>query len=186
MDNFKKATNKNIVITGFMGSGKSTVGKLVAVKLERTFIDTDQVIESEAGMWINDIFINMGEDHFRNLEYLLIKKISNSRNNVIATGGGSLLNENNANLFSESSIIFCLTARVDVLKKRLSNYSHRPLLQNDNLEKKIEALLNDRQSDYNRLPNQIDTSESKPEEIAAIIINSYRILIPEDGNENKS
>jgi shikimate kinase len=165
--------SRNIIITGFMGTGKTTVGMLVAKRLNRTFIDTDELIESETGKSISDIFERYGECHFRKIEHLLFKSILATNNKVIATGGGTLVEEENT-ILTKDSIVFCLTARIDDLKQRLYGQSHRPLIQNDKVEKNIEKLLCMRQAAYDRISNQIITSDKKPEEIAILIIDSFR------------
>ena len=125
----------NIVITGFMGTGKTTVGKEVAHRLKRDLYDTDQMIESKAKMSIPEIFQKFGEAHFRKLERDLTRELlATTEDAVISTGGGTLLSIEAKKPFLNSSVIFCLSANIEILKKRISNSSFRPLLGGEKLE----------------------------------------------------
>lgn len=161
---------QNIVITGFMGTGKSTVAVLIARKFNRPFIDTDQEIEKRLGTSINDIFSRGQEQLFRESERVLLKELSEQTNLVIATGGGTLLSRSSLQLLEQSSL-FCLDASVDNLVQRLYNCASRPLLNHDNLRYDIENLLDDRRCNYQRIDQHISTDHLSPEEIATTIIN---------------
>ena len=170
-------TQKNVVITGFMGTGKTTVGREVADMLDRPFYDTDEIIQERTGMSIPKIFRTQGEDFFRRQEKDVLADLAQPSYSVIATGGGSLLQDENLFRVNQSGIIFCLEARLDVLAQRLGRSGFRPLLAGQNPLSQLRALLAARQDGYRRLPNHIDTSESSPREIAVKIIALYFEII---------
>src|SRR5665648_200711 len=120
---------ENIIITGFMGSGKSIVAEELARKLGMEFIDMDQIIEERQGMSISDIFARYGEKYFREQENKLVKELSQKENMVIATGGGTLLSTDNAKILNEKGEIICLYADSKVLYNRVKRKNNRPLLR---------------------------------------------------------
>ncbi len=155
-----------------MGTGKTTVGKEIARLHNRTFLDTDEIIEKEQNQTISDIFEKEGEYYFRELEHKVVADIYNKDNTVIATGGGTLLDKDNLSLLSKTGIIFCLTANIDILMSRLDNSLTRPLIaEKDN--NNIEELYKKRKEDYNKLSNHIDTSDISPEDTAKTIIKLF-------------
>lgn len=155
---------ENIVITGFMGTGKSTVGELVAAKLERQFVDMDLVIEERFGLPIPDIFKRHGEAIFRTVERGLAQELSLQSGLVIATGGGALVPEDMRDLMGRTGKLICLNAGKAEISARLSETDNRPLAAN------WQALFEQRQSAYARIPNQIETSGKTAEAVACEII----------------
>ena len=135
----------NIVICGFMGSGKTTVGNELAKIMGRRFIDTDAMIEKEQGVAIKAIFATHGEDYFRELEYECCKKISSLKNCVISTGGGALTFERNVEALKSGGKIIFLDADFETICERIGNSSNRPLFQD---REKARALYNERQKKY--------------------------------------
>lgn len=166
----------NIILTGFMGSGKSTVGDLIANRLGRAFIDTDVKIEEEQNQTISNIFKEKGEEYFRTLEKLAVADICRNNGLVIATGGGTLLNKDNLKIMEQTGIIFCLTASIDIMIDRMGNRKSRPKAAEKNRNAIIE-LYESRLSGYNNLPNIIDTSEKSASETAELVINLYNKII---------
>jgi len=119
----------NIILTGFMGTGKSTVGRLLAKKTGYRFVDTDTLIEQQTGKTITEIFTTQGEKAFRHLETELVKKLAKKGGQVIATGGGLVLNPDNVKELSRTGKIFCLTATADEILQRVKQQENtRPLL----------------------------------------------------------
>ncbi len=175
--------SKNIILTGFMGTGKTTVGKAVARKLNRLFLDTDEIIKNEQNRTISEIFENDGEDHFRRLERQVVTDIYNKKDMVMATGGGTLLDKVNLKLLSTTGIIFCLAADIDILFGRLSRNKTRPLIANKN-RNDIKELLENRKNDYKKLPNHVDTTYISQEETAEIIINMFNEFTIKPGQYN--
>ncbi|MGE5630385.1 MAG: shikimate kinase [Caulobacteraceae bacterium] len=138
----------NVVLIGFMGTGKSTIGRLVAEKLNRTFLDSDKMIEKETGTTINNIFSSYGESYFREIESKVIHRISQQDNCVIATGGGVVLSPDNMKHLRENGIIICLKAKPEIIYERTKNAGSRPLLNVENPASAIEKKLNERKDLY--------------------------------------
>jgi shikimate kinase len=149
----------NIVLVGFMGTGKTSVGTQLAEMLEMQFIDTDEIIEKDSGMSISEIFAKMGEDHFRDLESRTIERVSKLERQVIATGGGAVKREKNLQNLKNSGIVFCLYASPEIILQRTSRYNHRPLLQVDDPVSKINEMLKEREQFYTKADYMIDTSK---------------------------
>ena len=161
----------NIVLIGFMGSGKSTVGKALAERNSMNFIDTDEYIENKAGMSIADIFEKMGEDEFRKIETeTLIELRDNLSNTVLATGGGMPLRHENAFLLKEIGRVFYLTAANRVIYDRVKEDTKRPLLQCDDPYSKICDLMKERRPLYEKACDaMIDTNSNDLEEVLTSI-----------------
>ncbi len=140
---------KNIVLMGFMGSGKTTVGRVLAEKLGFLFVDTDDEIEKLMGISVKDIFAKYDSAYFRELESRVIKKVANRENLVIATGGGAVLNPDNVAALKNSGITVLLRCSPEVILKRLENVDSRPLLAGaEDLEVRIRELLAERDKVY--------------------------------------
>ncbi len=152
---------KNIALIGFMGTGKTVVGQLLAKKLDRKFIELDSLIEQKAGKPIPDIFQQDGEIAFRELEIGVTEEVAKSKNTVIACGGGLVLNKINIDRLRESSSIVYLTASPGVILKRVSSEGgQRPLLEVANPIQTIRELLEFRKPFYERAAD-ITTNTSK-------------------------
>ncbi|TAH50682.1 MAG: 3-dehydroquinate synthase [Chloroflexota bacterium] len=160
---------RNIVLTGFMGTGKTSVGHALAKLLGRKLIDMDTWIAAREGQTVAEIFAERGEADFRELERALILELVASENLVIATGGGALVNPENRAAFSDAQII-CLDASVDEILARLNGANDRPLLQGDK-ETRIQELLDARRDAYNAIAMHVNTNQRTPQEIAQEIVN---------------
>jgi shikimate kinase len=147
----------NIVLTGFMGTGKTAVGRHLAHDLRVPFVDVDSAIIKKAGKSISDIFSSDGESTFRKLESEVIAEVSGLDKTVIATGGGALLNPQNLENLNRNGILVCLSARMGTLLERLRGDLTRPLLAGEDPEKKIERLMEERQAVYALCPIQVET-----------------------------
>ena len=171
--------DKNIVLVGFMGTGKSATGQLIAEELNRSFIDMDTLIEERAGKKISAIFADEGEPHFRQLEHNLAVELSRESDLVIACGGGIVLNPANIAAFSQTGLVFCLHADPDEILQRVARQSHRPLLEGDNDKAQaIRDLLAKRQSLYQAIPLSIDTNGHKPIDTAREVLKVYHASAP--------
>jgi shikimate kinase len=150
----------SIALVGFMGTGKTTVGKMLARKLVKEFIELDAEIEKKAGKTISDIFRESGEEYFRQLEAETLKEIAGRKNFVIACGGGVVLKPENIFRLKQECVIVCLSAAPDVILQRVSGDRNiRPLLDVDGREKRIKELLEYRRPLYTRAADiAIDTS----------------------------
>ena len=154
---------KHIVLIGFMGSGKSTMGKLIANKLNCPFVDTDHYIEKKEGRSISEIFTDDGEEYFRNLETEIAKELLfQKEKTVIAMGGGTPLKEENRELLrkADAYVIF-LKVTGSQAYERLKEDTQRPLLQVDNPKEKIESLLTIRNPIYESLADYVLLEEKK-------------------------
>ncbi len=162
----------NVVLTGFMGTGKTSVGRALAELLGRTFVDTDHLIELRHGS-IPDIFARSGEDVFRGYERDTARALAEQEGLVISTGGRLMLDPINAELLGAAGRVFALTAPVhEILKRVLADIEGppRPLLSGDDPENRIHRLLAERADGYGRF-TIIDTQGREPTEIAADIAN---------------
>lgn len=169
----------NIILTGFMGIGKSTVGRILAKRLGYRFIDTDHLIELRAGQSVASIFKTLGEPAFRQMETDVARELSEQQGLVIATGGGMLVNPLNQQLLEQGGRIFCLTAGMDEIINRLSSpraRARRPLLQGRDLGQHVQKLMQERMPVYARF-FQIDTSGIDAKGVADTIL---RIVTSEE------
>ena len=145
----KEMTRGNIILSGFMGSGKTTVGRTLARALHMRFIDMDRYIEQKTGMTVSEIFAQYGEAHFRALETETVKELSKEKRNVIATGGGTLMRQENVEAFhAGGGRIYFLDVPLAALQERLKNDKRRPLLQVEDRNAVIERLLAERRPKY--------------------------------------
>ncbi len=165
------AMGDNIILTGFMGTGKSTVGPLLAAATGRTFVDTDSLIAARAGKSVAAIFAEDGEPGFRAWERGVAGELSQQDNLVVATGGGMLLDEDNRRLLEASGRVICLTAPVEAIVARLTDDpAARPLLTGDDPARQVAALLATRAPLYDHFP-QIDTGGRTPERVLEEILD---------------
>jgi shikimate kinase len=150
---------KNIVLLGFMGTGKSSVGFYLAKKLKKKFLDMDREIEKIAGMSIAEMFKTYGEKRFRSEEELMVSKLGQLSDLVIATGGGVVLKEENINALRENGILIRLNAAPEDIFERVNRKKGvRPLLKKDLSIEKIKKMLADREKFYNCADLVINTS----------------------------
>ncbi len=139
----------NIVLGGFMGCGKTTIGRRLAAALNMKFIDMDLYIEKKTGKKVAEIFSEYGEAHFRALEAETVRELANEQHYVIATGGGTLMRPENVEAFHRGGgTIYYLDVPLRALQERLKNDKRRPLLQTENRNAVIERLLNERRPQY--------------------------------------
>ena len=153
-----------------MGTGKTSVGKKLAQRLQRSFIEMDQEIEKRERMSIAQIFKEKGESYFRAREAALVKQLALQRGLVIATGGGVVLDPQNISLFAIQGIMICLDASVDVIYDRVKSYTHRPLLQVPDPRAAIEQLLLQRKDNYAQIPLHVTTNDKSVDQIVNEII----------------
>jgi shikimate kinase len=158
-----------------MGTGKSTIGKKVADRLGWSFLDTDVLIEEDAGMTISRIFAERGEQYFRALERAVIARVCRVTRKVIATGGGVMTNEENVRLLKEHGTVICLTAQPEVILSRVQGNNDRPLLQSENPLEKIVELLAVRAEAYGKADFAIDTSHLNVDEVVETICSRVRV-----------
>lgn len=158
---------KNIIISGFMGTGKTTVSYAVARQLRREFIDMDNLIEARQGRPISQIFADEGEPYFRRLEADLCRELSERSGLVIATGGGALIPEANLRVLEGSGLVICLDCEPAVLWQRIGHSENRPMLaaRDDGRFDRLAALLEQRTPAYERIPYHIDVTRLTPAQV---------------------
>ncbi len=166
---------KNIVLTGFMGTGKTAVGRELARILSMKLVDVDTEIEESEQTTINEIFGQFGEPGFREIETAMIKKIAAGMNLIISTGGGAVLKQENMDILRENGVIVCLTASPETILRRTGTSNDRPLLQVENPLDKINQLLNFRRPFYEKADIMIDTENKTPLRIAEEIIEKIKV-----------
>ena len=161
---------RNIVLMGFMGTGKSTLGRQLAARLGMTFVDMDSLIEERAGKPIPRIFAEDGEPSFRARERELARELSARQGLVVACGGGVVLNPENVRDYAATGAVFCLTATPEVIFERTSKDRNRPLLEEQDRMKRIVELLEKRRALYAAIPEQVDTTTAEPDALVAHIL----------------
>ena len=144
-NNFNKIT-----LTGMMGSGKTSIGKLLAKKISLPFYDSDKRIESKLNLKISDIFSEFGEKRFRQEEELICKELLEKKKFILALGGGAILNKEIHNLMLDKTLSIWIKTNMDVLFNRLKNDRSRPLLNGVDLKKEIKKISSDREQFYSK------------------------------------
>ena len=152
----------NIYFIGLMGAGKTTIGKILAKNLGKTFYDTDQVIEQRTGVKVSTIFELEGEEGFRKRETAMIEELSQLDNIVMATGGGAVLLPENRQALKQHGCVIYLRANVNDLWVRMRHDKHRPLLQNVDVRAKLEQLYHQRNPLYTETASLIIDTGSQP------------------------
>lgn len=168
---------ENIILVGFMGSGKSTIGRELSKLLSYPLIDTDQFIVDQEKLSVADIFSLNGEDYFRNCESEALRQLIHQQtsHHIIATGGGLPMRPENQALLRQLGYVVWLDARIDTILQRTSRTTHRPLLQTENPRSTIESMLTQRNSIYQNVSHlRIQTSDLNISESAHGILESAR------------
>jgi shikimate kinase len=169
---------RNIVLVGFMGTGKTAVGRRLAERLGRELLDMDATLEARAGKPITQIFAEDGEPHFRALERALVRELAARSGLVISTGGGIVLNPDNVADFERTGLVVCLTAAPEVILRRVAHETHRPLLRAADKRERITALLAQRAPLYAAVTHQVDTDSLTADAAADRILALYRSCSP--------
>jgi len=165
----------NLVLTGFMGTGKSSVGKIIADKLGRGYFDTDDLIEKTAGLSVSEIFKKHGEAMFRRMESEAIEAVSEKSSVVISCGGGAVLNPKNIETLSKRGVIVCLYASPGQIYERIKKEGHRPLLKCADPLAEIKKLLEQRTEAYSSCDFSFDTDGCDSRKVAEKILENTEI-----------
>ena len=160
---------KNVVIVGFMGTGKTVIARKLAEEMGKTYVSTDDLIEQKEKRTIRAIFREDGEPYFRGIEKEVIKEVATKADQIIDAGGGVVLDDENVDTLKKSGIMVCLWAEPKTIYERTREYGHRPLLNVDDPEGKIKELLDSRRPFYEKADHHIDTTEFNVDEIVARI-----------------
>lgn len=172
---------ENVALIGFMGSGKSSVGRLVAQRLGFQFVDTDRIVIKNTGRQITEIFQEHGESFFRDQERLALESLCSQERLVIATGGGIVTRAENVALLREVAFVVWLTVSEEVIFERVSRTNKRPLLQTENPRKTISTLLAQRSPLYENAAHfVVETSAHSHAEIAGKIIIEAKRFFAQD------
>jgi len=164
---------KNLTLTGMMGVGKSTIGKILAKQLNFKFVDVDKLIEDKEGSTINLIFKNKSESYFRKIENEITLAELKKNNSVISMGGGAFLNSSIRKSAKKLSTSFWLDVSIEELIKRLKNNNKRPLLLKKNTNEEVKKIYFNRKKIYNEADFRIKCDSLRSEEIAKKILNLY-------------
>ena len=170
----KNKTPENIFLIGFMGAGKTTVGRILANKLKLAYLDLDEVIEKELKLTVQEIFSRFGEDIFRDAETKALQTITQKDKQVVATGGGVVLRKENWETMEANGITVYLKAPAEVLWSRVKNNTSRPLLQVENPFERLCELLSRRIPLYEKSDLIVDTENVSPEHLALEIAEKMK------------
>lgn len=162
----------NIVLCGFMGCGKSTVGKNIARKTGRKFLDMDSYIEKKADMTVSEIFDRYGESKFRDMEYDACKELSVMSGLIIASGGGAFTFQRNVDVFKGKDIIVLLDVPIETIKYRLRNDKIRPLLQRPDKDRAMKELYDKRMPIYKNAADIVVSGKNTPMKTAITVIDA--------------
>lgn len=164
----------NLVLVGFMGTGKSAIGRRVARALGRELVDMDSRIEAREGRTIPDIFRDSGEPYFRARERALAGELAAARNLVVSCGGGIVLDPANLDDLGRTGVVVCLTASPEILLRRVAGDTRRPLLQAPDREARLRELFEKRRPLYEAIPDRVDSSGMTLGQAAAAVLDLFR------------
>jgi len=166
---------RNLALIGFMGSGKSCVGRLAAELAHFTFLDTDHVITARAGKSINDIFQQDGEPAFRDWERRIVEELTRRDKTVIATGGGLPAGEGNLASLKTHALVVCLWASPETIWQRVRAHAHRPLLNEGDPLAKVRELLAVREPFYRQADVLVNTEQRSVREVALQVLHQFHM-----------
>lgn len=160
-----KEYKPNIILTGFMATGKTCVGRRLAGRLGYDFVDLDTSVEAEAGMPVPQIFASQGEATFRELEARMVEQAAGRTGCVVATGGGAIMNPRNLEILKRSGVVIALTADPEIILSRIGGGEDRPMLRGGEKRERIRLLLEERAPAYARADLTVDTSDRTVDEV---------------------
>jgi len=168
---------RNLALIGFMGAGKTAVGRLVAEHLRFKFVDTDELIETRTGRTIPQIFTQDGEAHFRSLEHEIVLQLADTQKLVISTGGGLPTQQANLDSLKQHALVVCLWAGADKIYERVHNQTHRPLLQTADPLAKIKELLAARASFYRQADVLLNTDNRSVRQVVQQVVQQFQMVV---------
>ncbi len=178
----KLIMSNNIILVGLMGAGKSTIGRNLAKRLEKEFYDSDRVIEERTGVDIATIFEIEGEEGFRNREVQVISELCQLDNIVLATGGGSILRDENRRNMKKYSQVIYLSTTAELLYSRIRHDKSRPLMQTSNPLETLKSLLKDREPFYKEVSDLVITTGKQK---ANVIVKRVENALKQSDLKNK-
>lgn len=165
----------NLALIGFMGTGKSSVGRMAAMQLHYDLVDTDELIERRAGKTITRIFTEDGEPAFRSIERNLVAEMADWKKKVISTGGGLAANDDNLASLKRHALVVCLWASPEAIYERVKTQSHRPLLQGPDPLRKIRELLEQRTRFYKQADVLVHTGTRSVREVTQHVLHQFHM-----------
>ncbi len=165
----------NLALIGFMGTGKTSVGRLIAEQLNFQYLDTDETIQLHTGRSIADIFSKDGEPAFRALEKKLVAELASHQRTVISTGGGLPAHSANLDSLKTHALVVCLWASPEKIWERVKNQTHRPLLHDADPQKKIRELLAAREPFYRQADVLVNTDIRSVREVVQQVVHQFRL-----------
>lgn len=166
--------HSNIILVGMMGTGKTTVGTLLAGMLDYPLVDMDTLIAEREGISVQEIFRTRGESYFRDLESQVLEEVLSRKGQIISTGGGCVLRAGNCSIMLEKGLVVALTADADHIVNRVSGDNNRPLLAGDTRQR-VQSIMEERKDVYRFAHVTVDTSLLTPEEVASHVLIRYRV-----------
>ncbi len=167
----------NLALIGFMGAGKTSVGRLVAEQLHFEFVDTDELIQASTGRTITEIFSKDGEAAFRALEHQTVIEMARRTKTVISTGGGLPVNPANLASLKTHALVVCLWTSPEKIWERVHSQSHRPLLHDPDPQKKIRELLAAREPFYKQADVLVNTDIRSVREAAQQVVHQFKLAL---------
>ena len=174
---------KNIILVGFMGSGKTTIALKLSHRLNMRYVSTDDLIEKREKSTINEIFTKKGEDYFRGVEAMVVRDACSMENVIIDLGGGAVVRDENWESIKRSGVAVCLTADEDIIMERTKKYKHRPLLNVEDPKQKIRNLMAKRAVSYARADHCVDTGKLTVRQSVEKIIGIFEKYSPGAGSK---
>lgn len=168
---------RNLALIGFMGTGKSSVGRQVAEALQFAFVDTDALIEERTGRTISDIFERDGEPAFRGWERRVVEELAERENTVIATGGGLPVNPANLESLKAHALVVWLWTSAETIYQRVRAHSHRPLLNDPDPLEKIQQLLVLREPYYRQADVLVNTEQRPLRAVALHVVHQFHLAL---------
>jgi shikimate kinase len=168
---------QNLALIGFMGTGKTSVGHIVASLLHFQFVDTDELIEARAGCPINDIFARQGEAAFRALETQIVDGLAGLKKAVISTGGGLGASQENLDRLKPHALIVCLWASPQTIWERVRSQTHRPLLHDPHPQEKITQLLTEREALYRQADVLVSSEMRSVKDVAHQVLHQFHLAV---------
>jgi len=168
----------NLALIGFMGTGKSSVGQIIAHQLHFDLLDTDQMIESRTGRTVAEIFARDGEPAFREMESVVVEELRSHTKTVISTGGGLPINDANLASLKTHALVVCLWASAETIWERVRSQSHRPLLDDPDPLAKIRSLLAVRAPHYRQADVLVNTEMRSIRDVALQVMHQFHMARP--------